>query len=306
MAGGATVESAASQRRGNLRAYGILLFISFYCAVPFLWVLVASFDAKPSQFLRWPEDVTFSNYSNLFVNESGMLWLFNSVVVIGIATIIVLVLAGLGGYALSRTRAWWKAPLLYAIILVRIVPPPALIVPVYKVMLTLNDGVNATINAVVSDPSQALFLSRIFSFVDGYLGLILVLAAMQLPLAIWIMKTFFDAIPVDYEEAAALDGASTLQTLRRILLPLALPGLAAAGLFAFISAWGDFLMPLMFTSSPELQTLPLGLFRAFLRIDRIDYGFLTALAVIYTLPAVIAFSFARKFLTRTFSGGVKG
>lgn len=306
MAQTATAAQTVSGKRGNFRAYGILLFISFYCAVPFLWVLVASFDATPSQFLGWPDEITFANYTNLFVNESGLLWMLNSVVVIGAATLIVLVLAGLGGYALSRTRAWWKAPLLYAIILVRIVPPPALIVPVYKVMLTLNDWVNGLINALVSDPSQALFLSRIFSFVDGYLGLILVLAAMQLPLAIWIMKTFFDAIPVDYEEAAVLDGASTLQTLRRVLLPLALPGLAAAGLFAFISAWGDFLMPLMFTSSPELQTLPLGLFRAFLRIDRIDYGFLTALAVIYTLPAVVAFSFARKFLTRTFSGGVKG
>ena len=301
-----TANQAVPGQRGNLRAYGILLFISFYCAVPFLWVLIASFDAKPGQFLRWPEDLTVSNYTKLFVNESGMLWTLNSVLVVGAATLIVLVFAGLGGYAISRTRAWWKAPLLYAIILVRIVPPPALIVPVYKVMLTLNDWVNGLINALVADPSQALFLSRIFSFVDGYLGLVLVLAAMQLPLAIWIMKTFFDAIPVDYEEAAVLDGASTLQTLRRVLLPLALPGLAAAGLFAFISAWGDFLMPLMFTSSPELQTLPLGLFRAFLRIDRIDYGFLTALAVIYTLPAVIAFGFARKFLTRTFSGGVKG
>ena len=279
---------------------------SFYCAVPFLWVLIASFDTKPGQFLRWPEEATVSNYTNLFVNENGVLWMLNSVLVVGAATLIVLVFAGLGGYAISRTKAWWKAPLLYAIILVRIVPPPALIVPVYKVMLTLNDWVNGLINAVVSDPSQALFLSRVFSFVDGYLGLVLVLAAMQLPLAIWIMKTFFDAIPVDYEEAAVLDGATTLQTLRRVLLPLALPGLAAAGLFAFISAWGDFLMPLMFTSSPELQTLPLGLFRAFLRIDSIDYGFLTALAVIYTLPAVVAFSFARRFLTRTFSGGVKG
>ena len=298
--------TATPGARSNFRAYGILLFISFYCAVPFLWVLLASVDSRPSQFLSWPEEFTFSNYGNLFVNENGLLWIFNSVVVIGLATVIVLVLAGLGGYALSRTRAWWKAPLLYSIILVRIVPPPALIVPVYKVMLTLNDWVNGLINAAVDDPSQQLFLSRIFSFVDGYLGLILILAAMQLPLAIWIMKTFFDAIPVDYEEAAVLDGASTTQMLRRILFPLALPGLAAAGLFAFISAWGDFLMPLMFTSAPELQTLPLGLFRAFLRIDRIDYGFLTALAVIYTLPAVIAFSFARKFLTRTFSGGVKG
>ncbi|MGL6160704.1 carbohydrate ABC transporter permease [Microbulbifer sp.] len=292
--------------KSNLRAYGILCIIALYCVIPFFWVILASVDPKAGQFLQWPDTITFSHYTNLFTNESGALWIFNSVVIVGMATLIVLVLAGLGGYALSRTKAWWKAPLLYAIILVRIVPPPALIVPVYKVMLTLNDWVNNAINLLVSEPANQQLLSRLLSFVDGYLGLVLVLAAMQLPLALWIMKTFFDAIPEDYEEAAALDGATTLQTLRHVLIPMALPGLAAAGLFAFINAWGDFLMPLMFTSSPELQTLPLGLFRAFLRVDAIDYGFLTALAVIYTLPAVVAFSFARGYLTRTFSGGVKG
>ena len=83
-------------------------------------------------------------------------------------------------------------------------------------------------------------------------------------------------------------------------------GLAASGLFAFMSACGDFLLPLILLSSPELQTLPLGLFRAFLRINEIDYGLLTALAFIYLVPAVVAFGFARRFLVQTFSGGVKG
>ena len=288
------------------KAYLTLILISIYCMIPFAWVILASFDARAGQFLSIPDEITFSHYWNLFTNESGLLWIFNSVVIIGCATVLTMVLAGFGGYAISRTKAWWKQPLLYAIILVRIVPPPALIVPVYKVMLELNGWVNGAINFVVADVETQIFLSRIFSFIDGYLGLILIHTAMQLPLAIWIMKTFFDAIPSDYEEAAALDGASQMQTVRHVLIPLALPGFAAAGLFAFINAWGDFLMPLMFTSSPELQTLPLGMFRAFLRVDAIDYGFLTALAVIYTLPAVVAFSFARRFLTQTFSGGVKG
>lgn len=297
-----TMTHHASQRR----AYLTLVLISLFCLIPFFWVLLAAFDPKASQFLQIPQDITLDHFRNVFTNESGMRWMLNSVVIVGSATILTLIFAGFGGYALSRTRAWWKRPLLYGIILVRIVPPPALIVPVYKVMLFLNDWVNGVINQLTTDVELQQQLSRIFSFIDGYLGLILIHCAMQLPLAIWIMKTFFDAIPKDYEEAAALDGASQWQTVRYILLPLALPGFAAAGLFAFINAWGDFLMPLMFTSSPELQTLPLGMFRAFLRVDAIDYGFLTALAVIYTLPAVIAFAFARKFLTQTFSGGVKG
>ena len=302
----ANEETIMTHHSSQRRAYLTLVLISLFCLMPFFWVVLAAFDPKASQFLQIPDGITVNHFWNLLANESGVRWVLNSVGIVGTATFLTLILAGFGGYALSRTQAWWKRPLLYAIILVRIVPPPALIVPVYKVMLFLNEWINNLINSLTSDVAQQVMLSRMFSFVDGYLGLILIQTAMQLPLAIWIMKTFFDAIPKDYEEAAALDGASQWQTVRHVLIPLALPGFAAAGLFAFINAWGDFLMPLMFTSSPELQTLPLGMFRAFLRVDAIDYGFLTALAVIYTLPAVIAFAFARKFLTQTFSGGVKG
>ena len=296
----------SSEWRARQKAYFTLILISFYCMIPFMWMVFASIDPTASQFLKIPESVDFNHYVNLFTDQNGLRWILNSVIINVSATILVLILAGFGGYAISRTKAWWKLPLLYSIILVRIVPPPALIVPIYKVMLALNEGVNSVLSLFISDPDTFEKTSLVFSFVDGYLGLIVILAAMQLPLAIWIMKTFFDAIPTDYEEAASIDGANQIQTVTKILIPIAIPGFAAAGLFAFIGAWGDFLMPLMFTSSPELQTLPLGMFRAFLRVDAIDYGFLTALAVIYTLPAVIAFTFARKFLTTTFSGGVKG
>jgi multiple sugar transport system permease protein len=146
----------------------------------------------------------------------------------------------------------------------------------------------------------------VFGFLDGYLGLILALAAAQLPLALWITKTFFDTIPRDYEESAMVDGATLPQIIRVVLVPMALPGIAAAALFTFLTAWGDFLMPLIFLSSDQLQTLPLGIFRAFMRIDKVDYGFLTALCVVYTVPAVIAFGFARTALIKTFAGGIKG
>jgi multiple sugar transport system permease protein len=292
-------------RSGDLIAYGVLSLISLYCAIPFVWVFLASVDGDPQLFLRWPTSWTLQNYAKIFLVENGVRWFLNSIFVVLTVTFIVVVFAGLGGYALSRTTAWWKRPFLYVIVLIRVVPPPALIVPLYKVLLTANDGMGALIRLVVPG-DYARPAMQTFGFVDGYLGIILVLTAMQLPLSLWIMKTFFDTVSRDYDEAALLDGASLLQRIRLVLAPLALPGLAAAGLFAFISAWGDFLMPLIFISSPELQMLPLGLFRAFLRVQTIDYGFLTALAVLYMLPSVIAFGFARKFLVRTFGGGVKG
>jgi multiple sugar transport system permease protein len=294
----------ANKSRSDLLAYATLSIISIFCAVPFFWILLASFDGNAQLFLRWPEDWTISNYTKVFAEEDGALWLFNSLFVVGSATLLVMVLAGLGGYALSRTRAWWKLPFLYAILLIRVLPPTALVVPLYKVLLALNNGERALLRPIFGSYTRDIM--KWVGFIDGYLGLILVLATMQLPLALWIMKTFFDGLPKDYEEAALMDGATMTQRIRRVLIPLALPGLAAAGLFSFMSAWGDFLMPLIFLSSPELQPLPLGLFRAFLRVNTVDYGFLAALAFIYLLPAVVAFGFARKFLVQTFAGGVKG
>ena len=120
------------------------------------------------------------------------------------------------------------------------------------------------------------------------------------------MKTFFDTVSREYEEAAVMDGATFGQRLRRVLIPLAMPGLAASGLFAFIACWDDFLVPLTFISSPELRMLPLGIYSAFLRDNQIDYGLLAAIAVIYTIPAVAAFVLARRFLVQTFGGGLKG
>ncbi|MBV8588154.1 MAG: carbohydrate ABC transporter permease [Verrucomicrobia bacterium] len=285
-------------------AYVILSLISIFCAIPFVWLILASFDGNASLFLRWPSPWTLKNYIGIFVREGGARWFVNSFVVVGAATIIVIVFAGLGGYALSRTKAWWKRPFLYLIILVRVIPPPALIVPLYKILLTGNDAVGSVVRGLVS-PDAVRPVMLVVGLIDGYFGLILVFAAMQLPLALWIMKTYFDTVPHDYEEAALVDGANLFQRIRLVLAPLALPGLGAAGLFAFISAWGDFLMPLILLSSSELQMLPLGLFRAFLRVQQIDYGFLSALAILYMLPAVIAFGFARRYFVQTFSGGVK-
>ncbi len=290
---------------GNAVAYATLSLISIFCVIPFVWLFLASFDGNAALFLRWPSPWTLNNYIGIFVREGGARWFFNSFVVVGTATIIVLVLSGLGGYALSRTNVWWKRPFLYAIVLVRVMPPPALIVPLYRILLTGNDAVGSFVRSFVN-PDWVRPVMLVFGLIDGYLGLILVFSAMQLPLALWIMKTYFDTIPYDYEEAALVDGASLFQRIRLVIAPLALPGLGAAGIFAFISAWGDFLMPLILLSSSELQMLPLGLFRAFLRVQQIDYGFLSALAVLYMLPAVIAFGFARRYFVQTFAGGVKG
>jgi multiple sugar transport system permease protein len=291
--------------RGEATAYGYLTATLVFCLLPFLWVVLASIDPNASQFLAFPEGITADHFIKIFSANKGGRWFFNSLVTVGATTAIVVVVGGMGGYALSRSEAWWKRPFLYAIILVRVLPPTAIIVPLYKVMLVANGPMGALVRSIVP-PDSTRSAMQIFGFVDGYLGLILVLSAMQLPLALWIIKTYFDLTPRDYEEAALMDGANGFQRMRRILVPLAMPGLSAAGLLCFIGAWGDFLMPLTFISSAELQLLPIGLFRAFQRATRVDYGYLCALAMLYMLPAVVAFGLARRFLVQTFTGGIKG
>ncbi|CUX56810.1 carbohydrate ABC transporter permease [Rhizobium oryzihabitans] len=293
-----TAKAAASR-------YGLLLVISLYCIMPFLWLLAAAFDADATLFLKMPAQFSLTNVFRVFLEQDGLRWLMNSLIVCGLSTVLVLFLAGFGGYALSRTQAWWKRPFLYSIILIRVLPTTALIVPLYKVMLSGNQFIASVVRPVV-DPEYFRATMRIVGFIDGYFGLIVLMATMHLPLALWIMKTFFDTVPREYEEAAIMDGATFAQRLRRVLIPLAMPGLAASGLFAFIAAWGDFLLPLTFISSPELRMLPLGIYSAFLRTSEIDYGLLAAIATIYTIPAIIAFAFARRFLVQTFGGGLKG
>jgi multiple sugar transport system permease protein len=298
--------SVSDRRHGaqTFIAYVTLIVISIFCLLPFVWMALASVDTNAQLFLKWPDGITLDHYTKVFAEENGVRWFANSLFTVLSATVLVIIISGLGGYALSRSRAWWKQPFLYAILLIRVLPSTALLVPLYKVLLSANIGMGNVLRPIVGENFRGFMLA--FGFIDGYLGLIVVLATGQLPLALWIMKVFFDGVPKDYEEAAILDGATLVQRIHRVLIPLALPGLAAAGLFTFMSAWGDFLLPLILLSSPELQTLPIGLFRAFLRVNEIDYGLLAALATIYLIPAVIAFSFARRFLVQTFSGGVKG
>ena len=299
-----SVSTHAGPKRSNLPAYAVLVVISVFCLLPFVWLFLASVDSNAKLFLKWPDSWTLNNYYRVFAKENGALWFFNSMFTVGISTFLVIIMSGLGGYALSRSTAWWKLPFLYSILLIRVIPSTALIVPLYKILLTMNKAEASVLRPLTGEWFRPIM--RSIGFIDGYLGLILVLTAGQLPLALWIMKTFFDGVPRDYEEAAILDGATLVQRIRRVLIPLALPGLAAAGLFSFMSAWGDFLLPLILLSSAELNTLPLGLFRAFLRVNEIDYGLLAAIAVVYLIPAVVAFAFARRFLVQTFSSGVKG
>ena len=265
----------------HVSMYLVVGILAVFCVMPFAWVLLASIDRHAGLYLRAPQP-TFGNFLKFFRNPTTPRLLLNSFILAGGGTALALALAVLGGYALSRFQFFGRRTLMFGILLVRVVPPTATIVPLYIIMINIH--LNNT-----------------------YTGLILVEAAYQIPLLLWLMKGFYDSIPAELEEAAWIDGCSRMSGAVRIVLPLSRPGIGACALFAFINIWGDFLTPLVLLQSPSKYPISIGLFQAFSAFNQVDWGLLTATAVIYMVPTVVLYLFVRKYLLRaTITGAVKG
>jgi multiple sugar transport system permease protein len=262
-------------------AYLVLVALALFAIVPFSWLALAAFDRQASIFVKIPERWTLGNFVNLFVNEDGLRLIINSLVYSGGATLVLVVVATMAGYVLSRYQFPGRRTFMLGVLLIRVIPPTAIIAPLYVIATGLG-------------------------FLDTYYGVTLVLASWQLPLALWLMKGFFDTVPIQIEEAAWVDGATRLQAAFRVVLPLAGPGVGAAALIAFIGAWNEFLIPLVLISDPEKQPIALGLFRAYISYTQVDWGFLAALSVVYVIPAVVFYVVARRALQQSVAGGLAG
>jgi multiple sugar transport system permease protein len=265
----------------QIGVYVVVTLLALFCVIPFAWVLFSSIDANAGLYLHAPKP-TVGNFVRFFTEEGTPRLLTNSMVIAIGATVLTLALAIFGAYGLSRFHFFGRRTLMFAILLIRVVPPTATIVPLYMIMITL--GLN-----------------------NSYTGLILVEAAYQLPLALWLIKGFIDSIPVELEEASWIDGCSRIRGALRIVFPLTRPGVGACALFTFINVWGDFLTPLVLLQSPEKYPISIGMFRAFSARNQVDWGLLTSTAVLYMLPTVVLYLIVRRFLLKaTVAGAIKG
>ena len=262
--------------------YLALAALAVFCVLPFGWLVAASIDPNAGLYLALPARPSLENFVRLFTEADSFRLLLNSMIMSGGAVLLLVVVCTLGGYALSRYGFRGRRALMFGILLTRVIPATATIAPLYSICLRLG-------------------------LIDSYLGLILVLAAQQVPFTLWMMKGFFDTVPIELEEPAWIDGAGRVESAFRVVLPLAGPGVAAAGLFAFIAAWGEFLTPLVLISSPELWPISIGLFRAWVAYTQVDWGLLAAISVVYMLPAIIFYLVVRRFLLRaTVVGALAG
>jgi N,N'-diacetylchitobiose transport system permease protein len=253
---------------------------------PVYWMLNTAF--KPSDEVMsatprfWPSRIDAANFVSALAQTSFLQDLRNSAIVV-LGTLVVAIALGMfASAALTRFHFRGRKFILVVILAVQMLPATALLIPQFLVFNKV--GLTGT-----------------------YIGLILAYVASVLPFSIWVMRGFFLAIPVELEEAAAIDGAGTWRILFAVLFPLVTPGIIASSIFAFIAAWNDYLTAYVFMSDSKMYTLPLWLASFTTPNGGTDYGAQMAASVVFSLPVVAFFLFIQRNLVSGISAGaVKG
>lgn len=265
--------------------YGALGLVSLLALFPFWWLLVTSFKLPVDIFAGvalWPQRPTSENYDVLFSQHHFGSYLTNSIVIVASAVIVSMVLGTLAAYSLARFRmvaALNRRALVFAL-MVRMLPGILLVIPAYIILSNLG-------------------------LLNTRLGLILIYSCLNTSFVIWMMQSFLEEIPRDIEEAALVDGDSRLTALRRVVLPLAAPGLAATAIFSVITTYNDFLLALTLTSTPDAGTVPAGAATLIGKIQ-IEWGPMAAAGVIGAAPIIVfALVVQRHFVRGLTLGAVK-
>jgi multiple sugar transport system permease protein len=236
--------------------------------IPLVWMAETSFKSNKEitqDGTLYPHHPTFENYRGLFSGRQFGSYLKNSIGITSLSVLVALVLGSLAAYSLARFRTWRGGGryIALALLTARIIPPIVIIVPIFLLVAKLH-------------------------ILDSWTGLIVLYSAFNVSIVVWMMESFFREIPVDLEEAAMVDGDSRLTAFRRIVLPLAGPGLVATAIFCVVLTYNEFLFALVLTSTPKAETMPVGAAALIGRID-VDWGAMAAAGVIGALP-IIAFA----------------
>lgn len=266
--------------------YGVLVAFSLFCLFPFLWMIDTAFkptdevlSTTPSFIIRHP---TLHNFATVLLHSPFLIYLRNSVIVSGFSTLLMMISSIFCAYVLSRwPRQRPVRVLAGALLASQMIPGVLLLVPLYMTMRDLG-------------------------LLSTYLSLILVYCTFMVPLAVFMLRGFFDLVPMELEEAAELDGCSRAAFLARILLPLSVPGLLATGLFGFVTAWNEFMFGYVLINDDAHRTVTPGIM-LFRGAHETDWGSLMAAAVLTILPVAVSFLYLQRFLsTGLAAGSVKG
>ena len=272
-------------RTRTVSMYGAIVLAVVIALFPIWWMIVTSFKQPVdiySGVSLVPQHFTMDNYAELFRDRHFGSYLGNSLVVVALSVGISLAVGTLGAYALTRSRIGEliRRLSLVGALVVRMVPPILLAIPVYIVLGKLG-------------------------LLDTKLGLIFVYAGLNASLVVWMMESYLGEIPPEIEEAALVDGDTPLSALRRIVLPLAAPGMVATAIFSVIVTYNEFLLALSFTSTPNSQTITVGVSTLIGKIQ-IEWGPMAAAGVIGAVPIIVfALLVQRHFVRGLTLGAIK-
>lgn len=280
------VASDKERRLQDRLTYAVLLVLSLFCLFPFVWMLDTALkpmnevqSLHPSLLIHRP---TLASFRHVLLETDFPVYFRNSFIVAGSSTLLALVVSIFCGYVLSR---WPRLPLTRtvggALLLSQMIPGVLLLVPLYM-------------------------LIRQMGLLSSYLGLVIVYCSFTIPLCSFMLKGFFDAVPLELEDAAEIDGCSRVGIILRILMPLTAPGLLAAAAFAFINAWNEFMFGYVLINDDAHRTLTPGIM-LFRSAHVTDWGSLMAASVLAVVPVAGCFLYLQRFLIEGLAAGaVKG
>ena len=272
----------------SLLLHGSLVAATIIAVFPVVWIGISSFKSQneitSSPTLNvWPDEWQWGNYWNVIKrNDYEFLsWFWNSIAIALVTTVVGVFLAATAGYALSRYRFPGYRAALNSFLVTQMFPAAILLVPIYNIIVNLG-------------------------LLNTKTALILAYSSVAVPFCTWMLKGYFDTIPISLEEAGRIDGLTPFGTFWRIVLPLSLPGMAVTCFYTFITAWNEVAFANIILTQNKSYTLPVGL-RTYVFQFQQDWESLTASAIMVTIPAVLVFLFAQRYLISGLTrGGVKG
>lgn len=265
----------------RLALYGSTIIVTVLVLFPVIFAVLTSLKPNREIFVYppgiFPHEWTFKPYVSVLSQQRYLHYFFNGYLISISSTFICVILGALAGYGFSRFRLPAKRLLMLAILALQMFPGAVLMVPYFN-------------------------LSRALHIYDTYLALILVDTTFSLSLVIWLLKSYFDSIPVSLEESAMVDGCTRIRALFSIIVPLARAGFIGTGVYAFIRAWNEFMFALILTSGPERAPVTVGLAELFGQYS-IEWNGVMALTVVATFPLLIVFIFMQRYIIAGITSG---
>ena len=262
----------------SIVAYTLLILVGISFALPTLWMILSAFDPLAIPTFTKMEYFTLDNFKAILADQGYVRGFANSLIYSCSVVAIVVVCSIFGAYPLSRYGFRKAENISLSLLFLASVPTNALIIPVYKLFSTLH---------ILNHP----------------ISLILFQATCSLPHSIWMMKNFFDSIPKDLEEAAWTDGASSIQSILHIIVPLMLPGIITIAIRAFISSWSSFMVPYILLNNMDTLPASVVLYNLFDDGGQVNYGHLAAYSMLYMAPVVALYTISQNWMSKGYSMG---